>query len=95
MWPSRVTEMHDELVARAARRHLVEERTFLIALARKISRVKWAKTAKSGTQVNPGWVSRQPYVRSLQDKHECDENRAGWRMQCRFGITTGTGYVQR
>ena len=27
---------------------------------------------------------------TVQDKHECDENHAAWRMECRLGITTST-----
>ena len=36
---------------------------------------------------NPGWMSQRPYVQSLRDKNECDENRVDWRMGCCLGTT--------
>ena len=65
--------------AKRARGTSCKKGLFSIALTREIRRVKCTETAKITEHgCNPGRISRQPYARSLQDKHERDENRVGW-----------------
>ena len=80
--------------AKRARGTSFKKGIFPIALTREIPRVKCAETAKIAEHwCNSGRISRQPYVRSLRDKHERDENRVGWRIECRLWISTR--HVQR
>ena len=73
---------------------LLPQRLFSPLLKYVKYRVKCAKTAENAEQgCNPGRIPQQPCVQSLREKHERDENRAPWRMECRLGIITG--HVQR